>query len=108
MQLMNDEDQKWQQYKESLSQIEKQLKKQEEPNPDLYLQRSLGCFVGGLLGPIFCIAIIAVNEAFYPVEDSGSFNYLFAFVLSVPVSGISIAMLCPLLVKWMRKLFKRK
>jgi hypothetical protein len=100
---MNEEERKWQQFEEHLRQAEEE---QQKPQPDLFFQRSIGCLIGGILGPVFLFGLLYINALLNPeAEAGGLLSYLIAFIMAVPIGGISTAILSPFIVKWVRKLW---
>ena len=102
---MNEEERTRQLFAEQLRQAKED---QREPQPDLYMQRSTGCLIGGILGPIFLSALLFIGDVFYPEDAAGGpLAYLFLFVVAVPIGGIFSAVISPFVVSWVTKLWKR-
>lgn len=102
---MNDEERKWQLFEERMRQFEQ---KQLTTRPDLFFQRSTGCFIGGILGPVILFALFYTDAILHPNEEAGGIlAYFFAFVMAVPVGGIITATLSPFIVRWVKKLWQR-
>jgi hypothetical protein len=102
---MDEEERKWQLFEEHMRQVEE---KQQKPQPDLFFQRSIGCFIGGILGPVLLVALLFVDAVLHPdAEAGGPLAYLILFVMAVPIGGIFTAVLSPLIVKWVKKLWGR-
>lgn len=105
MRFMNEEERTRQLFEERLRQAEEE---QQKPQPDLYMQRSTGCLIGGILGPILLSALLFIGKVFYPEDAAGGpLAYLFLFVVAVPVGGIFTAIISPFVVSWAMKLRKR-
>jgi hypothetical protein len=84
---------------------EEQAKKQ----PDLFFQRSIGCFIGGILGPLSLVALILLAAALHPDESGGSPVMFFLFMLiAVPVGGVLGAVFSPLIVRMISSLTRGK
>ena len=106
MLFMNEEERTRQLFEEHLRQAEEE---QQTPQPDLYMQRSTGCLLGGILGPVFLSALLFLGGVFYPEDAAGGpLAYLFLFVVAVPIGGIFTAVISPFVVSWVTKLWRRK
>jgi hypothetical protein len=103
--FMDEKERKWQLFEEHMRQVEEE---QQRPHPDLFFQRSIGCFIGGILGPMLLFALFCIDAYFHPDEEAGGILfYLFIFVMAVPVGGIFTAILSPFIVRSVKNLWRR-
>lgn len=103
--MNDDEAEKWQQFLNHMKQAEEELN---QPQPDFFFQRSIGCFIGGLLGPIVLIALLFVDERLHPdAEAGGLLVFMLLFIIAVPVGGAFTALISPFVVRQVKKLWKR-
>ncbi len=102
---MDDEERKWQRFEEYVRQVEEE---QQGPQPDLFFQRSIGCFIGGILGPVLLFGLFCISATLYPNEPVGDpLALLILLIMAVPVGGIFFAIMSPLIVKWINEVLGR-
>ena len=99
-----DEEEKWQQFEEGVKQAEW---KQERRHPDLFVLRSIGCLVGGLLGPLLLFAFIALASIIYPHNGGSPVMFLLWMLITIPIGGGLGALLIPFVVKWINNFTSR-
>ena len=103
--MNEDEAEKWQRFEAHMKQAEAEQKQRQ---PDVFWQRSIGCFIGGLLGPILLTALLSVDMSLHPDEEAGSpLAYFFLLAITVPICGVFTALITPFIVRQIKKLWKR-
>jgi hypothetical protein len=102
---MNEEERKWREFEEYVKQVEEE---QAQKQPDLYLQRSIGCLIGGILGPLSLIALVFVSAIWYPEAGGSSVAFFFWCLIAVPVGGVLGAVFSPFIARMTSSLARGK
>ena len=93
---MNEEERKWKQWEEFVKQAEEE---QAEKQNDFFFLRILGCFIGGILGPLLLVAFVFLASIWYPHNGGNSVVFFFFGLIAVLVGGVLGAVLSPTVVK---------
>ena len=102
--FMDEEERKWKQFEQDMRQL---AEEQEMKHPDLFILRSIGCFIGGILGPVLLVAFVFLASAIYP-ENGGSNVMLFlCMLIAIPIGGGLGAFLIPFVVKLINSFINR-